>query len=80
MIRNFTNAEELNSTVWGRPAKGWTGGISFALKHVIEILWLWHDRARQRRQLARLTSYQLKDICISKTMAAFEADKPFWKA
>ncbi|PLX45811.1 MAG: hypothetical protein C0605_00385 [Hyphomicrobiales bacterium] len=43
-------------------------------------MWVWHDRARQRRQLAALTMAQLDDIGLSPSAADFEADKPFWRA
>lgn len=46
---------------------------------IIETLWLWAERARQRRQLSQLTSGQMHDIGLSHSEAAFEADKPFWK-
>ncbi len=35
--------------------------------------------ARQRRQLAQLPDYLLKDIGISRADALNEAEKPFWK-
>lgn len=40
----------------------------------------WLDRARSRRQLARLDDRQLRDIGVSRTDADREAAKPFWKA
>ncbi len=80
MNRTFTDAQQYHSADHVQPAKGFTGSISHAVKRSVVILWMWHDRAGQRRQLARLTSHQLEDIGISSTMAAFEADKPFWKA
>jgi uncharacterized protein YjiS (DUF1127 family) len=40
---------------------------------------LWVQRARQRRQLARLNQYQLKDIGLSRADAEGEASRPFWR-
>lgn len=39
----------------------------------------WNERARQRRALAQLSTYQLKDIGINRSDALNEASKPFWK-
>jgi len=41
---------------------------------------LWHQRARQRRQLARLDDALLKDIGLTRCDAETEAAKPFWRA
>lgn len=38
----------------------------------------WSDRARQRRQLAQLSDYMLRDIGLTRADAWAEADKPFW--
>lgn len=38
----------------------------------------WADRANQRRALAEMDSYQLRDLGISRTDARQEANKPFW--
>lgn len=40
----------------------------------------WRERNRGRAQLARMSEYELKDIGLSRTAAAFEANKPFWRA
>ncbi len=39
----------------------------------------YRELSRQRRQLAQLPDYLLKDIGISRADALKEADKPFWK-
>ena len=46
-----------------------------ALKDAISI---WAERSRQRRALAQLNSYQLKDIGLTRSDALNEASKPFW--
>ncbi|WP_250656238.1 DUF1127 domain-containing protein [Alkalimarinus coralli] len=43
-------------------------------------IYLWKERARQRRALAQLSNYQLKDIGLSRSDAINEAGKPFWKS
>ena len=40
----------------------------------------WSARARQRRDLARLTDGQLWDIGVRREDALVEARKPFWQA
>lgn len=39
---------------------------------------LWHERAGQRRRLAELDDYLLKDIGVTRAEARMEAEKPFW--
>ncbi len=54
---------------------------SFArARSFFETLALWHERDRQRRQLASLDGRFLRDIGISSSDAAYEANKPFWRA
>ena len=50
------------------------------LSRTTTTLRLWHDRARQRRQLVELSPEQLRDIGVSHGDAQLEADKPFWQA
>ena len=45
----------------------------------IDMLFAWHERARQRRSLLTLDHCMLKDIGISRTDAELEANKPFWR-
>ena len=39
----------------------------------------WLERARQRRALAALDDYVLRDIGITRVEAVGEAEKPFWR-
>jgi uncharacterized protein YjiS (DUF1127 family) len=39
----------------------------------------WRRRQRGRRELARLSARDLKDIGLSPSQAAFEVGKPVWK-
>ena len=45
-----------------------------------KVLWLWNERAIQRRHLSALTQRELEDIGISREAADQEAGKPFWRA
>jgi uncharacterized protein YjiS (DUF1127 family) len=45
-----------------------------------EILQVWRDRSRQRRELAQWTDRDLHDIGLSWSDIAHEAEKPFWRA
>jgi uncharacterized protein YjiS (DUF1127 family) len=49
------------------------------LAAVVEQVLGWHDRARQRRALLRLSDDMLVDIGISRTAALREAGKAFWR-
>ncbi|WP_414709626.1 DUF1127 domain-containing protein [Rhodopseudomonas sp.] len=40
----------------------------------------WGERQRHRRELARMTERELHDIGLSWSEAAYEVDKPFWRA
>ncbi len=39
----------------------------------------WRERRRSRRELMRLSDYQLKDIGLSRLDAEQEFTKPFWR-
>lgn len=45
----------------------------------LALLRLWHERARQRRALARLDDRLLRDIGITRAEANREINKPFWR-
>lgn len=70
--------------VTGRPAvrKGRPGilrAFSKILLAAVVIIELWMERARQRRQLARLDEFQLKDIGLSRADVEKEVSRPFWR-
>ena len=50
------------------------------IKHAAHILWLWNERARQRKCLAELEDHQLVDIGRSRAEARRECAKAFWSA
>ena len=45
-----------------------------------EILQIWGERSRQRRELAQWTDRDLHDVGLSWSDIASEAEKPFWRA
>lgn len=51
--------------------------------HPVLAAWMlfasWIERARQRQALAGLDARQLRDIGITRTDAARECEKPFWR-
>jgi len=53
--------------------RGWSGKI-------LDRLLLWHDLAKQRRQLSELDDRLLSDIGIDRIDADQESRKPFWQA
>ena len=63
--------------------KHWHQAQSASLQETASSIWklmqLLHERSRQRHQLARLSSEQLRDMGISREAALAESVKPFWK-
>ncbi|MCB1773104.1 MAG: DUF1127 domain-containing protein [Gammaproteobacteria bacterium] len=57
----------------GRPART---GNGFSLQRQ---LLTWWQRARQRRQLAEMEDWQLRDIGLARETAQREAARPFWE-
>ena len=55
-------------------------GLARLLAAAFALIGTWHDRARQRRELARLDQRLLRDIGVSRYDALAEARKPFWRA
>jgi uncharacterized protein YjiS (DUF1127 family) len=50
-----------------------------AAGRIAEIGLTWLERSRQRRQLAELNDYMLRDIGLTRVDAWNEAEKPFWR-
>jgi uncharacterized protein YjiS (DUF1127 family) len=44
-----------------------------------ELVLIWLERTRQRRQLSQLSSHMLKDIGLSRADVEAEVTKPFWQ-
>jgi uncharacterized protein YjiS (DUF1127 family) len=57
------------------------GGRKLArdLAAAVETLSVWQERARARRELARLDDRMLRDIGISSADVWQELEKPFWR-
>lgn len=49
------------------------------LRRLLQLLRLWQQRARTRRQLAALDDHQLSDVGISHSERMDELSKPFWR-
>ncbi len=45
---------------------------------LFDLIWQWHERARQRRALRALDDRLLSDIGIGRAEAEEEARRPFW--
>jgi uncharacterized protein YjiS (DUF1127 family) len=54
--------------------------VGAAIDDAAAMLFAWHERARQRRELLALNDRELHDIGLSRADAATEGDKPFWSA
>ena len=52
---------------------------SRALGRAVDLLLLWQQRARDRRQLASLSDHMLRDIGLTRADVFAEASKPFWR-
>jgi uncharacterized protein YjiS (DUF1127 family) len=50
------------------------------LRHGLDTLRLWRERARGRQQLRTFDDHLLRDIGITRLQAEAEAHKPFWRA
>lgn len=49
-----------------------------ALRLAARAVLAWRERAVQRRELAELPEYMLRDIGLTRDQALVEAAKPFW--
>jgi uncharacterized protein YjiS (DUF1127 family) len=53
--------------------------IARGTRQGVTLLLVWHERARQRRQLETLSDHMLRDIGLSRADVLAEATKPFWR-
>lgn len=72
------------STFREKPARGSSAAATArpkqpALQRLVLLIRLWIERSRQRRELAALSDYQLRDIGLSRADAHWEYSKPFWR-
>ena len=54
--------------------------LALAYDRLWATLALWRKRVRERRELASLPTYLLKDIGVTRAEADAELAKPFWRA
>jgi len=54
--------------------------VQRSVRRAVDAVLTWQQRARERRQLMRLSDHMLRDIGISRAEALGEAEKPFWQA
>jgi len=57
-------------------SRRWTRRVRGA----VQLLQVWRERARQRRQLECLNDRMLRDIGLTRADVLAEASKPFWQA
>jgi uncharacterized protein YjiS (DUF1127 family) len=82
MLRTLSDA----SAIVGRQRDGfvwspsWRHGRLMRLGGAaVRVVWFWMERSRQRRALAQLDDYRLRDIGLTRDEARRECANPFWK-
>lgn len=71
--------------IWSRPIDraapraAFRPGRSRWIRRALDTVLTWQQRARERSQLMQLSDHLLRDIGVSRAMAAGEAEKPFWR-
>jgi uncharacterized protein YjiS (DUF1127 family) len=55
------------------------GGLALWLRHAADMLLIWRERARQRRQLRSLNDHMLRDLGLTRADVMAESSKPFWR-
>lgn len=54
-------------------------GVVALIVRLVEVMLVWQERRRQRRQLSRMDDYMLRDIGLSSADVEHEVHKPFWR-
>lgn len=67
-----TQSSPAHATTRRTPVASW-------IERIGAVLALWRERARYRRELARMSERELSDIGVSRSQIAGEIDKPFWR-
>jgi uncharacterized protein YjiS (DUF1127 family) len=62
----------------GLARRSWA--LSSAVGRAVDLLLIWQQRARDRRQLESLSDYMLRDIGLTRADVYAEASKPFWRS
>ena len=73
--RNTPAARRHLARVVAREYQAW----SRRLRDAVELLLVWQQRARDRRQLQSLSDHMLRDIGLTRADVFAEASKPFWR-
>lgn len=68
-----TRSSPVRTTTRRMPIASWIEKVGVTLA-------LWRERARYRRELARMSERELSDIGVSRSQIAGEINKPFWRA
>lgn len=55
-------------------------GLGHWISHLVQVVTLWRERARDRRALMELDDHILRDIGFTRGDAMLEAQKAFWRA
>jgi uncharacterized protein YjiS (DUF1127 family) len=53
--------------------------LALRLRRTADLLRIWRERARQRRQLRTLNEHMLRDIGLTRADVLAESSKPFWR-
>jgi uncharacterized protein YjiS (DUF1127 family) len=53
--------------------------VASTLQRAVDLLLIWHQRARQRRQLQTLSDHMLRDLGLTRADVLAESSKPFWR-
>jgi uncharacterized protein YjiS (DUF1127 family) len=51
-----------------------------AIRSIVDLIRVWHERARQRQMLASLDARMLQDIGLTRADVWRATNKPFWRA
>jgi uncharacterized protein YjiS (DUF1127 family) len=62
-----------------RLARRRAGDLALWLRRAADLLLIWHERARQRRQLTSLNDRMLRDLGLTRADVMAETSKPFWR-
>jgi uncharacterized protein YjiS (DUF1127 family) len=54
-------------------------GLALWVRNTVDLLLVWHERARQRRHLRSLNDRMLRDIGLTRADVLAESSKPFWR-
>jgi uncharacterized protein YjiS (DUF1127 family) len=53
--------------------------LAARLRRTADLLLVWRERARQRRQLRSLGDHMLRDLGLTRADVLAESSKPFWR-